>query len=216
MVVDNTFLGPVFQSPLTFGLDLVVYSATKFLGGHSDILAGVVLGRDPDPIGELRGTRAVLGNILQPDECWILDSRLPTVDLRMVRQSKNAQRVAEALAGHPKISRFCYPSLFRDPEQVRIRDAQARHPGSLFSFELRGGKPAAFEFLRRLTIARNAVSLGGVESLACHPASTTHAELSSEELAANGISPGLVRVSIGVEHYRDLLDDFRAALDAST
>ena len=175
-----------------------------------------MIAKDRELITHLRSTRAVLGNILQPDECWILDSRLPTVDLRMVRQSKNAQRVAEALAGHPKISRFCYPSLFRDPEQVRIRDAQARHPGSLFSFELRGGKPAAFEFLRRLTIARNAVSLGGVESLACHPASTTHAELSAEELAANGISPGLVRVSIGVEHYRDLLDDFRAALDAST
>ncbi len=214
MVVDNTFLGPVFQSPLPLGLDLVVYSATKFLGGHSDILAGVVLGRDPEPISELRGTRAVLGNILQPDECWILDSRLPTVDLRMVRQSKNAQRVAEALAGHRQIARFHYPSLFRDPEQVRIRDAQVRHPGSLFSFELHGGKPAAFDFLRRLTIARNAVSLGGVESLACHPASTTHSELSPEELIANGITPGLVRVSIGVEHYHDLLDDFRAALDA--
>ena len=214
VVVDNTFLGPVFQSPLPLGLDLVVYSATKFLGGHSDILAGVVLGRDPDLIGALRGTRAVLGNILQPDECWILDSRLPTVELRMVRQSKNAQRIAEALAGHPQISRFCYPSLFRDPEQVRIRDAQTRQPGSLFSFELRGGKPAAFDFLRRLTIARNAVSLGGVESLTCHPATTTHSELSAEELTANGITPGLVRVSIGVEDYRDLLDDFRRALDA--
>jgi methionine-gamma-lyase len=214
VVVDNTFLGPVFQSPLPFGLDLVVYSATKFLGGHSDILAGVVLGRDPDLIGALRGSRAVLGNILQPDECWILDSRLPTVDLRMVRQSKNAQRVAEALAGHAQISRFYYPSLLRDEEQVRIRDAQVKHPGSILSFELRGGKPAAFDFLRRLTIVRNAVSLGGVESLACHPASTTHSELSPEELAANGIGPGLVRVSIGVEHYRDLLDDFRAALDA--
>ncbi len=214
LVVDNTFLGPVFQSPLQFGLDLVVYSATKFLAGHSDMLGGVVLGRDPEPITALRGSRAVLGNILQPDECWILDSRLPTVDLRMVRQSKNAQRVAEALAGHAQISRFCYPSLFRDPEQVRIRDAQCRHPGSVFSFELRGGKPAAFEFLRRLTIARNAVSLGGVESLACHPASTTHSELSAEELAASGVTPGFVRISIGVEHYRDLLDDFRAALDA--
>lgn len=214
LVVDNTFLGPVFQSPLPLGLDLAVYSATKFLAGHSDMLGGVVLGRDTELVTALRGTRAVLGNILQPDECWILDSRLPTVDLRMVRQSKNAQRIAEALAGHAQISRLFYPTLFRDPEQVRIRDAQCRHPGSIFSFELRGGKPAAFDFLRRLTIARNAVSLGGVETLACHPASTTHSELSPEELALNGISPGLVRVSVGVEHYRDLLDDFRASLDA--
>ena len=214
LVVDNTFLGPVFQSPLPMGLDLVVYSATKFLAGHSDMLGGVVLGRDGELIAGLRGTRAVLGNILQPDECWILDSRLPTVDLRMARQSKNAQRIAESLAGHAQISRIYYPTLFRDPEQIRIRDAQCKHPGSIFSFELRGGKPAAFDFLRRLTIARNAVSLGSVESLACHPASTTHSELSPEELSANGITPGLVRVSIGVEHYRDLLDDFRASLDA--
>ena len=213
VIADNTFLGPVFQSPLTLGLDLVVYSATKFLAGHSDMLGGVVLGRDPALIATLRGTRAVLGNILQPDECWSLDSRLPTVELRMVRQSKNAQRVAESLAGHRAIARLYYPSLMRDPEQLRIRDAQVRHPGSILSLELHGGKPAAFDFLRRLTIARNAVSLGSVESLACHPATTTHSELSPEELAANGITPGLVRISIGVEDYRDLLDDFRAALD---
>lgn len=216
IVADNTFLGPIFQSPLTLGIDLVVYSATKFLAGHSDMLGGVVLGRDPEMVAALRGTRAILGNILQPDECWILDSRLPTVDLRMVRQSKNAQRIAEALAGHAQISRFYYPSLARDPEQTRIRDAQCKHPGSIFAFELKGGKPAAFDFLRRLTIGRNAVSLGGVETLACHPASTTHSELSADELAANGIGPGLVRVSVGVEHYLDLLTDFRAALDALT
>ena len=216
VIADNTFLGPVFQSPLALGLDLTVYSATKFLAGHSDMLGGVVLGRDAELIAALRGTRAVLGNILQPDECWSLDSRLPTVDLRMVRQSKNAQRVAEALAGHRAITTLHYPSMFRDAEQVRIRDAQAKHPGSILSLELRGGKPAAFDFLRRLTIARNAVSLGGVETLACHPATTTHSELSAEELAATGITPGLVRISIGVEHYRDLLDDFRQALDALT
>lgn len=216
VVVDNTFLGPVFQSPLLAGVDLVVYSATKFLAGHSDMLGGVVLGRDPALITALRGTRAVLGNILQPDECWTLDSRLPTVDLRMVRQSKNAQRIAESLVGHRAIATVHYPSLFRDPEQIRIRDAQARHPGSVLSLELRGGKAAAFDFLRRLTIARNAVSLGGVETLACHPATTTHSELSPEELDQTGITPGLVRISVGVEHYRDLLDDFRRALDALT
>ncbi len=214
VVADNTFLGPAFQHPLEFGLDLVVYSATKFLAGHSDMLGGVILGHDPELISLLRGTRAVLGNILQPDECWILDSRLPTVNLRMVRQSKNAQRIAEQLASHPQIARFHYPSLFRDPEQVRIRDAQCRHPGSVFAFELRGGKPAAFDFLRRLTIAKNAVSLGGVETLACHPASTTHSELSAEEQSSNGITPGLVRVSIGVEHPRDLYEELKRALDA--
>lgn len=214
VVADNTFLGPTFQHPLTHGLDLVVYSATKFLAGHSDMLGGVVLGRDAELITLIRGTRAILGNILQPDECWILDSRLPTVKLRMMRQGKHAKRIAERLATHAEIERMHYPSLFRDPEQIRIRDGQCRHPGSVFAFELRGGKAAAFDFLRRLTIARNAVSLGGVETLACHPASTTHSELSAEELSASGIGPGLVRISVGVEDHRDLYEDFKRALDA--
>jgi cystathionine beta-lyase/cystathionine gamma-synthase len=213
VVVDNTFMGPVFQSPLQLGADLVVYSATKFLAGQSDMLGGAVLGRDESLIETLRGTRAVLGNILQPDEAWILDSRLPTVQLRMNRQSKNAQRVAEALAEHPKISRLHYPTLFDDPDQVRLYKKQCRHPGSIMAFELAGGKPAAFDFLRGLRIAHNAVSLGGVETLACHPATTTHSELTPEEQLQTGVSPGLVRLSIGIEDPRDLIADFRRALD---
>src|SRR3954447_10473779 len=116
VAVDNTFLGPMFQHPLGHRADLAVYSATKYLAGNSDMLGGVVLGRDPELIAGLRGIRAILGNILQPDECWMLDSRLPTVDLRMGRQSKNAQRIAEALADHPKIATMHYPTLFRDAE----------------------------------------------------------------------------------------------------
>jgi len=214
VAVDNTFLGPTFQHPLALEADLVVYSATKYLAGNSDMLGGVVLGRDPDLIASLRGTRAILGNILQPDECWMLNSRLPTVELRMNRQSKNAQRIAEALAVHPRVKQMFYPTLFRDPEQIRIRDAQCKFPGAVFSFEVHGGKPVAFDFLRRLQIARNAVSLGGVETLACHPATTTHSEMSAEELASTGITEGLVRVSIGVEDWRDLFGDFKSALDA--
>ena len=175
----------------------------------------MVLGRDPELVTTLRGTRAILGNILQPDECWMLNSRLPTVELRMNRQSKNAQRIAEALAGHPRVARMYYPSLMDDPEQMRIRDAQCKFPGAIFSFEARGGKAGAFDFLRRLKIARNAVSLGGVETLACHPATTTHSEMSPEEHKRAGITDALVRVSVGVEDWRDLLADFRAALDAS-
>lgn len=214
VVVDNTFLGPVFQHPLQHGADLVVYSATKYLGGHSDMLAGVVLGKDAELIASLRGTRAILGNILQPDECWMLDGRLPTVELRMTRQSKNAQRIVEALVDHPKIEKIHYPTLLSDPEQIRIRDQQCAFPGGVFALQLRGGKAAAFDFLRRLRIAKNAVSLGGVETLACHPATTTHAEMSSEELRNSGISDALVRVSVGVEDRRDLIQEFRGALDA--
>jgi cystathionine beta-lyase/cystathionine gamma-synthase len=214
VVVDNTFMGPSFQHPLSHGADLVVYSATKFLSGFSDMLGGVVLGGDSDLIAQLRGTRAILGNILQPDECWMLNGRLPTVALRMNRQSKNAQRIAENLAEHPKVVKMNYPTLMQDPGQIRIRDAQCSFPGSIMSFEVQGGKHGAFEFLRRVKIAKNAVSLGGVETLTCHPATTTHSELSEEDLRSSGISDGLVRISVGVEDWRDLLYDFRQALDA--
>jgi methionine-gamma-lyase len=215
VAVDNTFMGPTFQHPLLLGADVVLYSGTKYLSGFSDMLAGVILGKDIDLISQLRGSRAVLGNILQPDECWLLNSRISTVALRMNRQSKNAQRITEGLYTHPKIERFYYPALFDDPEQIRIRDAQCKYPGALMAFELKGGKRAAFDFLRHLQIARNAVSLGGVESLVCHPATTTHSELSDEEKRAAGVSDSLVRISVGVEDWRDLLRDFRQALDAS-
>jgi methionine-gamma-lyase len=213
VAVDNTFLGPVFQQPLPLGADLCVYSATKYLAGQSDILAGVVLGKDSTLIASLRGMRAILGNILQPDECWILDSRLPTVELRMTRQSKNAARIVPQLASHPKVERALYPALFTDPEQCRIRDAQCGFPGAVFALELKGGRRDAFDFLRRLRIAKNAVSLGGVETLACHPRTTTHSEMSTDELGRYGIGEGLVRVSVGVEDYRDLLRDLLSALD---
>jgi cystathionine beta-lyase/cystathionine gamma-synthase len=214
VAVDNTFLGPVFQQPLPLGADLSVYSATKYLAGQSDILAGVVMGKDATLIASLRGMRAILGNILQPDECWILDSRLPTVELRMTRQSKNAARIVAQLADHPQVKVLHYPDLFSDPEQVRIRDQQCRFPGAVFALDLKGGRSAAFDFLRRLRIARNAVSLGGVETLACHPRTTTHSEMSADELGRYGIGEGLVRISVGVEDYRDLLRDFQEALDA--
>jgi methionine-gamma-lyase len=214
VAVDNTFMGPTFQHPLALGADLVIYSATKYLGGFSDMLGGVVLGSDPELVARLRGVRAILGNILQPDECWLLDGRLPTVGLRMNRQSKNAQHVAEALVGHPKLKRVIYPSLLTDPEQIRIRDAQCDYPGGIITIELKGGKKAAFEFLRNLRIAKNAVSLGGVETLVCHPATTTHSEMSEEELARYGVGNDLVRISVGIEHWRDLLAEFRGALDA--
>jgi cystathionine beta-lyase/cystathionine gamma-synthase len=215
VAVDNTFMGPTFQHPLVLGADLSVYSATKYLGGFSDMLGGVVIGRDPELLARLRGVRAILGNILQPDEAWMLDGRLPTVGLRMNRQSKNAQRIAEALAGHPRLRRVIYPSLFTDPDQVRIRAAQCGYPGGIFSLQLEGGKRAAFEFLRRLRIAKNAVSLGGVETLVCHPATTTHSEMSPEELARYGVGDDLVRISVGIEHWRDLLAEFQSALDGA-
>jgi cystathionine beta-lyase/cystathionine gamma-synthase len=214
VMVDNTFLGPAFQHPLLLGADLVVYSATKYLSGFSDMLAGVALAKDPALIQTLRAHRIMFGNILQPDECWLLDGRLPTVSLRMNRQSKNAQRIAERLVEHPRVVKVLYPALFDDAEQIKIRLAQCAFPGAMFSMELEGGRGAAFAFLRNLKIARNAVSLGGVETLACHPKTTTHSGMTPEELELSGITDGLVRVSVGVEDWRDLLADFEQALEA--
>ncbi len=162
---------------------------------------------------KIRSKRSLFGNILQPDECWILDTRLPTVGLRMNRQSKNAQRVAEKLATHPKIRKIYYPALFDEPEQIRINHQQCDYPGGIVSLDLRGGKSAAFDFLRNLRIARNAVSLGGVETLVCHPRSTTHSGCSARDLDEAGIREGLVRVSFGIEDWRDLLADFQQALE---
>ncbi len=214
IVVDNTFLGPVFQHPLELGADLCVYSATKYLAGFSDMLGGVITARDPELIERLKSTRALLGNILQADESWLLDSRLPTLSLRMNHQSHNAAQIVESLADHPKVERIHYPMYFEEPEQRRIFSAQCDHPGAVFSLEIAGGKKAAFDFIRHLEITRNAVSLGGMESLACHPATTTHSEMSPEELERAGVCGGLVRISVGLEDVRDLRQDYLCALDS--
>jgi cystathionine beta-lyase/cystathionine gamma-synthase len=213
VMVDNTFLGPAFQHPLTLGADLVLYSATKYLSGFSDLLAGAALAGDPAIIDQMRSRRVMFGNILQPDECWMLDGRLPTVSLRMNRQSKNAQRIAERLFGKPQIRHVYYPTLFDDDDQIRIRLDQCDYPGGIFSLDFHGGRDAAFTFLRNLKIASNAVSLGGVETLVCHPKTTTHSGMSPEEMERARIGDGLVRISVGIEDWRDLLADFEQALE---
>jgi cystathionine beta-lyase/cystathionine gamma-synthase len=214
VMVDNTFLGPTFQHPLLLGADVSLYSATKYLGGFSDILAGVAICKSLDLVQNMRSRRIMFGNILQPDECWLLDSRLPTVSLRMNRQSKNAQRLAEALDGHKQLSSVIYPTLFKDPEQKRIFEKQCAYPGGIFSVDFKGGKAAAFDFLRNLQIAHSAVSLGGLETLTCHPKSTTHSGMTGAELTESGVTDGLVRISVGIEDWRDLLADFEQALAA--
>jgi methionine-gamma-lyase len=213
VMVDNTLMGPAFQHPLMLGADLCLYSATKYLSGFSDMIGGAAIAADPALIRQMRGKRSMFGNILQPDECWMLDGRLPMVSLRMNRSSKNAERIAERLARHPKVARVLYPTLFTDPEQIRILREQCDFPGGMLSLDLRGGKKAAFEFLRNLRIARNAVSLGSVETLVCHPKSTTHSGFTEAEFAQAGVTDGMVRISIGIEDWRDLLSDFEQALD---
>lgn len=213
VMVDNTLMGPAFQHPLAIGADMVLYSATKYLSGLSDMIGGIALAADPDLVRQMRGKRNLFGNILQPDECWMLDGRLSTVALRMNRASKNAEHIIGNLAEHRNVVRMIYPTLFEQADQREIYRRQCDFPGAMFSMEVRGGKAGAFEFLRNLRIGRNAVSLGGVETLVCHPKTTTHSGFTEEEFREAGVTDGLVRVSVGIEDWRDLQEDFRQALD---
>lgn len=214
LVVDNTFLGPVFQSPLLHGADVTLYSATKFLGGHSDLVAGAVTLRDPALVGRIKTTRAFLGTICEPFTAWLLQRSMATLWLRMIKQSKNAAKIVQALKSHPALLKVHHPSLFVG-DQARIVAEQCNAPGAMIAFEIAGGRAAAFRFLNALKIFKLAVSLGGVESLASHPRTTTASEMSEADLAASGITEGLVRLSVGVEYWRDLADDLRRALDAA-
>jgi len=213
VMVDNTFLGPALQHPIALGADVTLDSATKYLGGYSDIIGGVAMTRDVALMKKIRSKRSLFGNILQPDECWILDTRLSTVNLRMSRQDENAQQIAANLVKNPAIEKVYYPTLFSDREQIRIFQAQCERPGGIVALDLKGGKGAAFNFLRSLRLARNAVSLGSVETLACHPRTTTHSSWTAQALDEAGISHGLVRISVGIEDWRDLLADFESALE---
>ncbi len=214
ILVDNTFLGPVFQSPLLHGADVALYSATKYLGGHSDLVAGALTSNDPELAGRIRSTRAFLGTIAEPFTAWMLQRSMATLHLRVIKQSKNASKLIDVLKAHPAVERVHYPTLFTG-EQARIFAAQCTAPGSMIALELYGGRPAAFRFLDALELVRLAVSLGGVESLACHPRTTTASEMSQEDLAESGVTEGMVRLSIGVEYWRDLAADLTQALEAA-
>ncbi len=214
VMVDNTFLGPIFQHPLKFGADLVLYSATKFIGGHSDLIAGAAVGSHA-AIAPVRTLRTFLGSMASPWTGWLMLRSLETLKMRMTAAMKNARYVAEFLAEHPKVRAVHYLGLLtEDHPMFAVYRRQATGPGSMVSFELQGGEAEAFRFLDALRLFRLAVSLGGTESLAEHPASMTHADIPPELQRQMGISPGLVRLSVGVEHYEDLLADLSAALDA--
>lgn len=214
IVVDNTFLGPVFQSPLEHGADIALYSATKFLGGHSDLVAGAITAKDPSLVARIKANRAFFGTICEPFTAWMLQRSMATLWLRMTKQSKNASKLVDVIKGHPAVERVHYPTLFVG-DQARIFRKQCRAPGSMIAIELHGGREAAFRFLDALELVRLAVSLGGVESLASHPRTTTASEMSDEDLRASGVTEGLVRISIGVEYWRDLAKDITRALDAA-
>ncbi len=211
--VDNTLLGPLYQHPLEHGADLILYSATKYLGGHSDVVAGAALG-SKELIGPIKMLRTIFGNMLEPYSAWLLLRSLETAKLRMTCSRKNAEKVAEWLSHHPKVSRVFYPGYMDDPEQKRICDRQHEGGGALLSFELTEGREeAAFRFLNAVRLAHLAVSLGANETLVQHPASMTHSDVPPERQREMGITPSMVRVAVGIEHPDDLIADFEQALE---
>jgi methionine-gamma-lyase len=211
LVVDNTFLGPLFQQPLQCGADLSVYSATKFLGGHSDLVAGALLGSSR-LLQEVGVYRTILGTMAEPFTCWLLLRSLETLSVRMEKQQETALHLARMLAAHPAVARVYYPGHL-DEAQNAIWSRQCQGSGSLISFDVKGGEAEAFRVLDAVEICKLAVSLGGTESLVEHPSTMTHSDLDDETKAMAGIGPAMIRLSVGLEAVVDLEADLRGALD---
>lgn len=213
--VDNTYMGPIWQHPLKHGADLVLYSATKYIGGHSDVIAGACLG-SAKLMSRVRVLRTFLGNMAGPWTGWLLMRSLETLKARMDIQAANARKVAEYLNVHPKIEKVYYLGNLNqndNPTQFKIREKQCLSDGAMISFDVTGGEKAAFRFLNALRLIKLAVSLGSTESLAEHPATMTHADVDPEVRDRMSITGKLVRLSVGVEHPEDLIADIGQALD---
>jgi methionine-gamma-lyase len=213
VVVDNTFLGPVFQQPLRHGVDVVTYSLTKYVGGHSDLVAGGVVGSKAC-VAPVRQLRSALGTQLDPNTAWMIMRSLETLSLRMRKASDNAERVARFLARHPKIAKVNHLGLMA-PEDPRLEvfRRQCSGAGSTFAFYVRGGEAEAFHLLDALQVIKLAVSLGGTESLISHPASTTHSGVPKESRDRMGVTDALIRLSVGIEDADDLIADLEQALE---
>jgi methionine-gamma-lyase len=212
LVVDNTFLSPIWQRPIRHGADLSLHSATKYLGGHSDLTAGAVCGGGED-IARLRRTRYEIGTTPSPSTGWLLGRSLETLRLRVEKQTANAIELARYLAGHEKVSRVGHLSLLEPgAPQHEIYERQCDGPGAMVSFEIDGGEAECFRFLDAMRLIRLATSLGGTESLASHPWTMSPPTVPGEEKRSIGITPGLVRLSVGIENADDLIVDLKQAL----
>ena len=212
--VDNTYMGPLWQHPMEHGADLVIYSATKYIGGHSDVIAGAVLGNQK-LMTRIRGLRTFLGNMAGPWTGWLLMRSLETLKIRMDKQTENAEVIARFLNNHPKVEKVYFLGLLDEsqPKQLAIYKQQCTAPGAMISFDIKGKEKDAFTFLNNLTIIKLAVSLGSTESLVQHPATMTHVDVSEEDRNLLGISEKLVRLSVGVENPKDIIWDISNALD---
>ncbi len=213
VAVDNTYMGPLWQHPLQCGADLVLYSATKYIGGHSDLIAGAVLGNTELMI-RVKTLRTFLGNMVSPHTAWLMLRSLETLKVRMDQQTKNAQIIADYLKNHAKVEKVYYLGLLQEGAQAyETYKKQCSAPGAMVSFDIKGGEKQAFEFLNSLKLMKLAVSLGSTESLAEHPKTMTHAGVDPEQCKRMKISDQLVRLSIGVENVEDLIWDLEKALE---
>jgi len=210
--VDNTFLSPVLQSPIELGADIVMHSTTKYLNGHSDGLGGVLIGTTPEHKERFLLVQKAAGGVMSPFECFLVLRGIKTLPLRVERHEENGRAVAEFLLQHPKVSKLAYPGLKSHP-QYELACQQQKGFGSMMSFELQDREQAA-RFLAALKIFTNAESLGGVESLASHSATTTHASVTAEMRALMGINEGRIRLSVGIEDKEDIIADLEQALAA--
>lgn len=207
--VDNTFMGPIWQHPLKHGADLVLYSATKYIGGHSDVIAGACLGSN-ELMGRVKGLRTFLGNMAGPWTGWLLMRSLETLKVRLDQQATNAKYVADYLNTHPMVEAVYYlgnTAKLGTEEEKTVLERQYSSYGAMVAFDIKGGETEAFQFLDSLKLIKLAVSLGGTESLAEHPQTMTHADVNPEDKKAMNITAKLVRLSIGVENHEDLIAD---------
>lgn len=211
LAVDNTYMGPLWCSPLDHGADLVLYSATKYIGGHSDLIAGAVLGNAENMI-RIKTLRTFLGNMASPHTCWLLLRSLETLKVRMEQQTKSAQDIVAYLVKHPMVSKVMFLGILEEGTPAHaIYKKQYTAPGAMISFEIKGGEKEAFRFLNHLKLVKLAVSLGSTESLVQHPASMTHAGIDPELKQSLGITDSLIRLSVGVENSEDLIWDIENA-----
>ena len=213
LAVDNTYMGPIWQHPLKFGADIIMYSATKYIGGHSDLIAGAVLGNN-EVVTRVKTLRTFLGNMLSPNTAWLLLRSLETLKVRMAQQTRNAKKVAAYLDGHPKVEKVNFLGLLKEgTREYDIYKKQCKKPGAMVSFDIKGGEKEAFIFLNNLKLFKLAVSLGSTESLVEHPITMTHAGVDPEHRKRMGITSKLIRLSIGVENAKDIIWDLEQALE---
>ena len=212
VAVDNTFATPYLQRPLELGADMVVHSVTKYLGGHSDVVGGAVVTNDDEWRERLAFVQNSAGAVPGPMDCFLTLRGTKTLAVRMDRHCDNAERVAELLTGHPKVKKTIFPGLPSHPQHA-LASRQMRRAGGMITFVVEGGLEASRRLLSGMKVFTLAESLGGVESLIEHPAIMTHASIPKESREARGIDDGLIRISVGIEHISDLVDDLGAALD---